>query len=231
MHTATYKVIAFDLDGTLVDSAPDIYRCAVLACEELNISPVTMPQVREWIGNGLEVLGQRILSRSKFVSDHVTEQQTEEIKQSLIKHYQQNICVDTYLYQGVKKTLTSLQSQGYRLAVITNKTRGLTLPVLKALNIEHYFHFIVGGDDVVVKKPDPEGLLMTCDYFNVTPKDILMVGDSKNDIIAAQNAGSDVVAVDGGYNQGENLHDFSPTYFFEAFTGLSELLSNRSVDA
>lgn len=231
MQTTTYKVIAFDLDGTLVDSAPDIYRCAVSACEELNISPATMPQVREWIGNGLEVLGQRILSQSKIVAGHVTEQQTEEIKQSLIKHYQQNICVDTYLYQGVKETLTSLQARGYKLAVITNKTRGLTLPVLQELNIAHYFDFIVGGDDVVMKKPDPEGLLMTCDYFNVTPKDILMIGDSKNDIIAAQNAGSDVVAIDGGYNQGENLHDFSPTYFFDTFTELSELLSHRSVSA
>lgn len=226
-----YKVIAFDLDGTLVDSAPDIYRCATLASEELNVTLPTMEQVREWIGNGLEVLGQRILSGSKEVAADLSLSKAEEMKQALIKHYQNNVCVDTYLYSGVRETLTDLRNKGFKLAVITNKTRGLTLPVLSHLDIEHFFEFVVGGDDVVVKKPDPEGLLMTSNHFSISPQQILMVGDSKNDILAAQNIGCDVVAVDGGYNQGENLQEYTPTYFFAEFSELTELLSTHSVDA
>ncbi len=221
-----YRVIAFDLDGTLVDTAPDIYAASNRALAAMELEPVSEIQVRTWIGNGMDKLAQRLLAR-KFEVEQVDESTYQALRKQLLAFYYEYVCVDSKLYDDVIHTLEQLKEAGFALAVVTNKNRDFTLPLIDKLGIASFFELVISGDDVTVKKPDPEALNRVVEHFGIKVNELLMVGDSENDIIAAHRAGCDAVAIDGGYNQGKDLRLLEPEQFIDNFSQLSYLLNSK----
>ena len=212
------ELIIFDLDGTLIDSAPDLAESVNHMLTKLGRKPFDEATIRSWVGNGAQMLVKRALSGSK---DPKPLSQTffKEALSIFLEHYEQNLVNKTTLYPGVKETLKSLSHK--RLAIATNKPERFVKPILQKLGID-CFDVVVGGDSLHAKKPDPAMLhyilQKTC------AKEALMVGDSKNDILAAKNAGLPCVAVTYGYNQGENLQSLKPDYTIDRFEELKEIV-------
>jgi len=196
------QLVAFDLDGTLVDSVPDIAFAVHRTVEELGLPPLSDDEVRGWVGDGVTRLLKRVLTGEKLAEPdpRLLEQAMDAFKRA----YSAHLCVDSRLYPGTLKLLQALKGR-CRLACVTNKSAVFTEPLLAALKLDSYLDLIVSGDTVPALKPDPRPLLYACGRFGLVPADCCMVGDSKNDISAALAAGFRAVALSYGYRQGEDL--------------------------
>ncbi|MFT5162222.1 MAG: phosphoglycolate phosphatase [Alteromonadaceae bacterium] len=221
-----YQAIAFDLDGTLVDSVPDLHYAANLMLNAVNHPPVSIDEVRLYIGDGIETLALRALSRSVEVDDNLDSALCTDATKLFKQFYLANVSQNSQLYANVTQTLALLAQSGLKLAVVTNKARQFTLLLLKALDIHHYFDIIVCGDDLAHKKPHPLPMLHTLQSLKLTPVQLLLVGDSKNDMLSAEQAGVDRVFVTYGYHQGIKAQDYTPKYIFDDFAQLQTLISN-----
>ncbi|BCD59459.1 MULTISPECIES: phosphoglycolate phosphatase [unclassified Nitratiruptor] len=216
------EAILFDLDGTLIDSVPDLADAVNAMLMEIGKEPFEEKKIRNWVGNGATMLVKRALSGSSEPKG-VDEELFQKALQIFFEKYENNLCNKTSLYPGVKETLSQLHTK-YPLAIITNKPHRFVRPILESLGIDTYFSLILGGDSLPEKKPHPKPLLHACERLSCHPKNSLMVGDSKNDIIAAKEAGIPVVAVDWGYNYDEPLTIYQPDYIIKDFTELEKLL-------
>ena len=220
MNTDAIKVIAFDLDGTLLDSVPDLAIATNQAVQKLGYPEVTEAQVREWIGNGAEALVARAINNSmdtQWPSDKLAEEALTLFK----AFYQQTHFSNSKLYAGVKTSLETLHELGYVLAMVTNKPSQFIPEILRQHNLAEYFETVLGGDCVTKKKPHPEALLSLMEKYEIQAEQLLMVGDSKNDILAAKNAGCPSVGLTYGYNHGEPIGDSQPDLVID---NLEELL-------
>ena len=130
----------------------------------------------------------------------------------------------TVTYSNVPATLTRLKEMGYRLVIVTNKPFAFVEPILESLTLSGLFKLILGGDSLDKKKPDPLPLLHACEKMNVSAEQCVMVGDSKNDILAANAAGMQSIGVTYGYNYGEDIGLHNPTVKIDDFSELLELL-------
>lgn len=211
-------LILFDLDGTLVDSAKDIYRAMNLTLTALNRTNVTEQQVRTWIGRGAGQLCECVLKHQDGGFSSETHQQ---LLQCFLNTYEQNVCVDTVLYDGVAEFLDYCQNEKKLMAVVTNKPYQATINLLKAMNLLERFDFVIGGDSLPQRKPSPEPLLYVMNHFNKTPEQTLMIGDSRNDVESARSANIDCIMLSYGYNHGEPLQDCQPQVIIDS---LNELL-------
>ncbi|MFB2539513.1 MULTISPECIES: phosphoglycolate phosphatase [unclassified Acinetobacter] len=200
-------VILFDLDGTLVDSAKDIYRAMNLTLADLGRPSVKEEQIRIWIGRGASQLCECVL---KHQDGEVNSQQHQIVFDKFVATYEQNICVDTALYAGVAEFLQYCQQHGKKMAVVTNKPYQATINLLNELNLMDYFALVLGGDSLPERKPSPLPLLHSLEKLNCTAERALMIGDSRNDVESARSAGIDCVALTYGYNHGEPLADCQP---------------------
>lgn len=227
--------VAFDLDGTLVDSAPGLTAAVDSALYALELPMAGEARVVTWIGNGADVLMERALSwarqeratqraaMGKPSVDHDDIPQAEQLmvlRKLFDRYYAEAAEEGSFLFPAVADTLGALHAKGLPLALVTNKPTPFVAPLLDALEIAHYFTFVVGGDDVVNKKPHPEPLLLVCDKLAIQPHELLFVGDSRNDIRAAQAAGSVSVGLTYGYNYGEAITLSEPDYVFDRFNDL-----------
>ena len=212
---APFKAIAFDLDGTLVDSVPDIHAAVNDMLLELKHAIVSEGLVRSWVGNGAEKLVERALTHAVGqVPD------TALLKASLevfIRHYDLHLNQHSGLYQNVKLTLDTLKQQGYRLAIVTNKPYRFVPVMLKAYDIEDCFDLVLGGDSLEKQKPDPLPLNHILSEWDLNTSQLLMVGDSKNDIFAAKSAGVASIGLTYGYNYGEDIALSGPDAVFDHF--------------
>jgi len=210
MNTTPLPVrgILFDLDGTLVDSAPDIANAANNMLRTLGEALAAPEQIRTWIGNGLPKLAKRALT--KEFNGEPDAALFEKAMPILMQHYERDVCVDSYLYAGVPETLKALYEQGFILGCVTNKAASCTLPLLNQLQIDQYFTAIVSGDTCSNKKPHPEPILFGIEEMGLRPEECALVGDSAHDIHAAQAANIPVIAVKYGYNQGVDLSTQNP---------------------
>ncbi len=216
---AVQKVI-FDLDGTLIESAPDLYAATNHVLAYVGRHAVTLDQVRHMVGFGAKRLIELGLEATGGLDDH----EPADLLPVFLDYYRAHIADNTHVFDGGVEMLEALKTAGFSLAVCTNKPMTLTTPLLKALGIEQYFDAATGGDSFSYKKPDPRHLTATAAQMPGTGA-FLMVGDSINDIAAAKAAGAPSVAVDFGYTDippqelGANkvissLHDLPPLLSF-----------------
>ncbi|BDF95522.1 MULTISPECIES: HAD-IA family hydrolase [Pseudoalteromonas] len=219
-----YEVALFDLDGTLVDSVYDLYIAMNLTLSDLAFPIVSQRLVESWVGNGIETLVKRGLSGDMQVSEHLDAVLADKAITLFYGHYGQIVGEYSVLYQHVETGLAALR--GVPKALITNKARCFTEKLLDKLALTSHFEVIVCGDDMA-KKPSPEPLLFACQQLNVAVSQAIMIGDSKSDILAAQAANIDVIALSYGYNQGENLSDYNPQYLCDTFLDIIPVLSQR----
>jgi phosphoglycolate phosphatase len=218
------KGLLFDLDGTLVDSAPDLAVAINRMCSDLGRGPLDEKSIRDWIGNGASVLVKRALSNSRDVSSGLDESMVAEALKRFMLYYRETLCVHSRLYPGVAQTLRHLQASNHLLAVVTNKPEALIAPLLGGLGIADCFALTVGGDTLPRKKPNPMPLEYAVDQLGLRVEQCLMVGDSRNDIQAAKALGMRSIGVSYGYNYGESIQTYQPEAVAEHFAEIVEIL-------
>ncbi|MDM5146830.1 phosphoglycolate phosphatase [Candidatus Persebacteraceae bacterium Df01] len=199
------KALLFDLDGTLIDSAPDIHAAAIGTLNDLQLPPVPLSEAKQYIGDGMERFVKRILTR-QWWGEPATDLLTHA-KVRMNIHYERECTVRRLIYDGVKETLTTLQAAGIALGCVTNKPLRFTQPVLAACGLDVFFSAVVAGDSLPVKKPAPEPLQEACHLLNVDCHDTWMVGDSVADARAATAAGCHFAVVSYGYHRNGHLPD------------------------
>lgn len=215
------RLILFDLDGTLVDSVPDLAFCIDGMMTQLGRPAWGESRVREWVGNGVERLVKRAL-----IGQLEGEPDSGDYARALplfMTLYSQHNGQRSQLYPGVKSALERLKQAGYTLACVTNKADQFTRPLLRTLGIYDYFSLITSGDTLARKKPDPLPLLHSAEQFGLAPAESLMVGDSSNDVKAARAAGFDIVCVPYGYNHGVDIRASAPDAVIESLDQLETL--------
>ncbi|WP_373819532.1 phosphoglycolate phosphatase [Glaesserella sp.] len=223
--TQKFKLIGFDLDGTLVNSLPDLALSLNSAFAEVGLPQAPEEQVLTWIGNGADVLFSKGLEWTGRAGEF-SEAQIAQIKRRFGHFYGENVCNISVLYPNVKSTLETLHAEGYILAVVTNKPTKHVLPVLKAFKIDHLFSEALGGQSLPVIKPHPAPLYYLCGKFGLYPYEILFVGDSKNDILAAKAAGCVSVGLTYGYNYNIPISESNPDYVCDDFAEILDIINN-----
>lgn len=211
------NLILFDLDGTLVDSAFDLYRAMNLSLARLNLPLVTEQQVRVWIGKGTSLFCQSTLQYLKGDVDPVLHQQ---LLDTFLEIYNAEPCVDTEPFHGIVEFLDWGLKNHKKMICVTNKPEQPARKILDVLQMSHYFDDVVGGDRFEVRKPDPKPLLHCVEAFETTVEQTLMIGDSSNDVEAARRAGIDCVVVSYGYNHGEDIQLCQPQQIVDDLTEL-----------
>ncbi len=211
-------MVLIDVDGTLVDSVPDLAFCVDEMMHRLGREPWGEARVRDWVGNGVERLVRRaLIGRLEGEPD---EREFERAYPIFLELYADNTSKRSVLYPGVREGLDYLKAAGYALGCVTNKAARFTLPLLTDMGVIDDFALVVSGDTLVYKKPHPAPLLHAAAFFKVAPRDALMIGDSVNDVKAARAAGFMVACVPYGYNHGEDIRDARPDLVIENLAAL-----------
>lgn len=214
------KVILFDLDGTLINSAPDLALAVNHMLQTLNRETFSEDIIDTWVGNGAQILVNRALSGESEIDKNLDASFAAEALEIFLSFYAQNLCISTVTYPNVPTTLKALKEAGYRLAIVTNKPFAFVEPILKGLELTGLFEIILGGDSLSQKKPDPAPLLHVCKKLDVTVEECVMIGDSKNDILAANAANMQSIGVSYGYNYGEDIGTYNPDVVFDDFANI-----------
>ena len=199
------KAVVIDLDGTLLDTAPDLADAAIAMAAELGLPPIDLATVKTYIGNGVSRLVKRVLTR-----DMQAEPDAELFGRALPsyeQHYGAHVSRKSAIFPGVLEGLAAFKQAGIHLACITNKAQKFTHPLLQDKGLFDYFELILSGDTLPKKKPDPMPLLHACKHFGIEPKNLLLIGDSLNDAQAARAAACPVFVVPYGYNRGRDVRE------------------------
>lgn len=216
-------VVLFDLDGTLVDTAPDLAAGVDHMLEAMGLAPVGEARVRTWIGHGVNHLVKRALAAT-------TGSELERFERGLqlfLDYYADHVSDRTLPYPGVVEALEALVERGLRLGVVTNKPARFTEPLLESLSLRKAFHAVVSGDAVTEKKPAAEPLLQAVRLCGGDTHNSIMVGDSMTDVEAARRAGLGVVGVPYGYNHGDAEFWTAPDVMIQSLGELPALLEGN----
>lgn len=208
MTLALPQWLCFDLDGTLVDSVPDITFSVNEMLQQLQLDMVDETVARTWIGNGAAKLIERALTH--VMGEKPGNDILEKAKALFFTAYEKNIAVKTTLYPGCIEVLEHFYSQNIPLACVTNKPRKFTLPLLEKLGMADYFKALVCGDDLPTQKPDPAMLLEAIRQLAGESDKGYMIGDSETDIATANGAGTGAIYVSYGYNHGVSVEKYQP---------------------
>ena len=219
-------MILIDVDGTLVDSVPDLAFCVDSMMTQLGREPWGEERVRDWVGNGVERLVRRALTgQLKGEPDEADFERAYPIFMSL---YSENTSKRSVLYPGVREGIDMLKAAGYKLGCVTNKAAQFTEPLLKDLGVYEDFSIVVSGDTLTKKKPDPDQLLHAAEFFGCDPANALMIGDSVSDVAAARAAGFQIVCMSYGYNHGVDIHEAGPDAVIESLDQIYPLLEKAA---
>jgi phosphoglycolate phosphatase len=211
-------LVVFDLDGTLIDSAPDMHRAVNLMLADLGCPPLALDEIRTMVGDGASALIARALAARQCVTADPSKALAE-----FLGHYEADPTAFTHTFPGVPATLGRLQTFGLTLAICTNKPARLTEMILKRLDIDHFFVKVVAGDTLPFRKPDPRALMDVMNSFGTPPAATLMVGDSEVDAATAHAANVPFVLMTYGYHRGP-IDGISSIATLDHFRELATLL-------
>ncbi|MFO7593679.1 MAG: phosphoglycolate phosphatase [Pseudomonadota bacterium] len=220
------EMVLIDVDGTLVDSVPDLHFCVDEMMKALDMPLRGEAKVRTWVGNGVERLVRRALTDS--LDDEPEDALFDKAYPIFLDLYAENTSKRSRLYPGVIEGLDYLQSAGYKLGCVTNKAEQFTVPLLKDLGIFERFGIVVSGDTLAEKKPHPLPLLHAAEHFGVKPENALMLGDSMSDVKAARAAGFQIVCMSYGYNHGIDIRDSNPDAVIDSMAELPSVLESAA---
>lgn len=202
---APFDMVMFDLDGTLIETAPEIADATNDTLTQFGLSAVTQQQVNDWIGHGTQTLLVQALATAQGISREAVRSAGNfaDISAAFVQHYGQRCGTRSHLYPYVREVLHILKGQGVKLAVVTNKEQRYTQVVLDAHQLAPLFDRVISGDTFATKKPTPVGIEACLAQFGVPRERALFVGDSSIDVATARNAGVAVWVLPYGYNMGE----------------------------
>ena len=223
------QMILIDLDGTLIDSVPDLTYCVDEMMAALDLPGRGDAKVRNWVGNGIERLVRRaLIDRLDGEPDDTLFARAYPL---FLELYAQNTSKRSRLYPGVLDGLNYMRDAGYKLGCVTNKAAEFTEPLLKDLGIYDRFGIVISGDSLPKKKPDPMPLLHAAAHFGVPVEKSLMLGDSVSDVNAARAAGFQIVCVSYGYNHGQDIRTAKPDAVIDSMVELEGLLESAAQQA
>lgn len=215
------EMVLIDLDGTLVDSVPDLAWCVDETMKALDMPVRGEDKVRNWVGNGVPRLIERsLIDQLDGAPSDALYAKAAPIFMAL---YADNASKRSQLYPYVAEGLQWLKDQGIRIGCVTNKDEQFTLPILKDLGIYHHFEIVISGDTLPLKKPDPAPLLHGAKFFGVAPENAMMIGDSISDVKASRAAGFAIVCMSYGYNHGVDIRTASPDVVIDSFAELESV--------
>lgn len=220
------KLILIDVDGTMVDSVPDLAYCVNEMMKRIDMPEHDEAAIRNWVGNGVERLVKRALVGQ--LDGEPDENLFRQAYPVFLELYAENTSKRSELYPGILDGLSRLREAGYILGSVTNKASQFTIPLLKDLGIYEDFAVVVAGDTLEKKKPDPAPLLYAAERMGVAPSDCMMVGDSISDVTAARAAGFQIVCMPYGYNHGDDIRDAKPDAVIDSLAHLDTLLSKAA---
>ncbi|HVW68467.1 MAG TPA: phosphoglycolate phosphatase [Steroidobacteraceae bacterium] len=215
MHPA---LVVFDLDGTLIDSAPDMHRAVNLLLNDLGRPPLSLREIRTMVGDGAAALIARALA-----ARHCVTADPDESLAQFLRYYAEEPTAATRVFPGVPETLERLHAAGLTLAVCTNKPGGLTHTILERLQVGRYFDRVVAGDTLPYRKPDPRALLSVLESFGTPEAASLLVGDSEVDAATASAAQVPFVLMTYGYHRGP-VEEIASVATLDDFPELATLL-------
>lgn len=206
---AALRATLVDLDGTLLDTAPDLAFAANRAREAFGLPELPVDRVALFVGKGTDRLVQRSLTDD--LDGHMDAGDFPRAKAVFEEHYRVVNGTRSRVFDGVPRALALLRAAGLALACVTNKPREFTLPLLERSGLLPHLDAVVCGDEVPRRKPHPDLVVEACARLGVNPALALLIGDSANDAEAAHAAGARSVLVETGYNEGESVHDLAGT--------------------
>lgn len=217
-----FDLILFDLDGTLIETAPEICDAVNDTLTRFDMAQVTQTQVNDWIGHGTRELLIQALAFVGMTSHEKIRQSPGliPIAAEFDRNYQKRCGTRSHLYPHVREVLTSLRQQGVKLAVVTNKEGRYTQTILEVHKLASQFDAVISGDTLSTKKPDPAGIQHCLDQFGIPKARALFVGDSSIDVATARNAGIAVWALPYGYNMGQPIESCAPDRVISDFSML-----------
>jgi phosphoglycolate phosphatase len=207
------EALIFDLDGTLVDTAPDLHAATNHVLATLKRRAISLEEVRAFVGHGARAL---IARGCEATGDPVDPRALETLYQEFVIYYAANIAHNSKPYPGLLALLDRCQAAGFAMGVCTNKLESLSVNLLQALDMGKYFGAVVGPDTIGVAKPDPRPYHETLSRLGKAAAQSIMFGDSETDIRTGQNANVPVIAVSFGYTP-SHVSTFSPTHVIDHF--------------
>ena len=222
------QLLIFDFDGTLIDSVPDLADATNAMLTILGKTLYPLETIRNWVGNGSRMLVERALvGKIEVLDGELTEEAVDHAEQVFFDAYKNTSGSKTVAYPDVDSGLKKLQAAGFKLALVTNKPIRFVPKILQSFGWQELFSEVLGGDSLPTKKPDPAPLLHVCEALNINSAQAVMIGDSRNDILAGQNANMDTLGLSYGYNYGQDIRELNPTEAFDDFASLvTYLLEN-----
>ena len=209
-----------DLDGTLIDTLPDLAYCVDQMLSRFDLAPVGEERVRGWVGDGIGALVERALAARQTGAGGEHAASALELFMEL---YSEHTARRSRVYDGAREGLEYLHGAGIALGCVTNKSERFTAKLLAAFELDGYFPLVVSGDSVAHRKPHPMPLLHAAAHFDVEPADCVLIGDSRNDIEAARAAGFGIICVSYGYHHGDDIRAGAPDAVVDSLAELPKL--------
>lgn len=216
------QAVMIDLDGTLLDTIPDLAVATNRMLEALGRAPLPLETVRTYVGKGIPRLVERALAHD--IDGRTDAAALAQALPVFERFYAEVNGAHTTIYPGVREGLEQLRAASFPLACVTNKAGAFTLPLLERMGLTGYFAQTIAGDTLARKKPDPLPLLHACAQFGIAPGRMLMIGDSLNDVQAARAAGCPVFCVSYGYNEGQDVQSLDVDAIVSALTDCIPLI-------
>ena len=225
MSLLAVRAVAYDLDGTLVDSVGDLAHAGNLMRDELGLPPLPEDEIKTYIGKGIANLVWRALQKNRE-HEAIHDEYLKKALHIYEQHYEHVMCRTTRPYARAIDGLEAALDKGFSLAVITNKSMRFSERMLQELDLAKYFQLTLSGDSLPNKKPHPEPLLYAAKHFGIHPSELLMVGDSENDVEAAHAAGCPSFVLTYGYFQGNDRADINATAIISDLVEAADLIEN-----